>query len=428
MGGTWRVALVACLALGCHKQTLTSDAGPDAAIVDADVDSGPTRPPPPKVNADALAKDVSRANDFGFALYGELRRQKGNVFFSPTSIRNALGIAYLGANGATASEMAKAMHLDADAAASADVAHDELAMWSWAKGAASLAIANRLWTDSKFTPKAPFANAVLVAYGAPSEPVDFQHSPMAAKNSINAWIAERTNDKIPALLDDVDSKTRIIITNAIWFKGDWASAFATAGTQQQAFFVDGTTPTMVPMMHHTTYFGMAAAGGATMLELPYANSDFAMDVLLPGARTGLAAIENEVVTSGVTRWTSALSIDEVDVAFPKLTFRWKRSLVEPLEALGMKTAFKRKADFIGIGDPSPEGDRLQISDVLHQAFVAIDEQGTEASAATAVAIPMPTTSIHETPRFVADHPFIVLIRDVKQGRILFLGRVTDPTR
>jgi serpin B len=218
----------------------------------------------------------------------------------------------------------------------------------------------------------------------------------------------------------------MVITNAIWFKGNWEHAFQNGATQDADFFVDGSNATKTPMMHQTSYYGIASADGATMLEMKYEKSDLAMDVLLPDSKTGLSAIEDKVVASGIVAWTAALRSGKVAVTFPKFTMTWTKSMKEPLVRMGMPTAFDdNKADFTGIADPAATDGPLVISDVVHKAFVAVDEKGTEAAAATGVVM-VHTTSVEMIRTFVADHPFIFVIRDTKQNRVLFTGRVTNP--
>jgi serpin B len=380
---------------------------------------------PPAPNA------ASASNDFNFAMYGALRGSKGNLFFSPTSMRQALGIAYLGARGDTAKEMSAALRLDGDALKSAAIAKAEVSDWQAARGAASLAIANRLWADKSFDMRPEFRKNALDAYGSPVDPVDFSHHPNDARLLINGWVATQTQDKVKDLIPRpaITPDTRVVITNAIWFKGIWAHPFEKAATRNEGFLADGKTSVDVPMMHQTGGFGLASADGAKVLEMRYGKSDLAMDVVLPDSPNGLAAIEDKLATGRFATWTSSLSMQRVDVSFPKLTFTWGDSVKEPLKRLGMKSAFEEgRADLTGIASPRAAGGNLLITDVIHKAFVAIDEQGTEAAAATAVIIGRESATAEEPPPvvFKADHPFVVVIRDVNHGRILFMGRVTNP--
>lgn len=355
--------------------------------------------------------DVAHNNDFALSMYGELRAQHGNVFFSPVSLREALGTADLGARGDTALEMQRAVRLEKDVAQSQK---DEATELKTDAGSANLTIANRVWIDKAFVVKPTF----------PSGPtLDFQHDVGGSRTTINDWVAKQTNDKIKDLLPDgsVSSSTKLVITNAVWFKGDWASAFKPGRTTDDDFLVDGVTTTKLPMMHQTNDFLLASANGAKMLEMNYAKSDLAMDVILPDTNAGLSAVEDKVVKGGLDSWTNAFATSNVAVSFPKVKITWGGSVTPQLQKLGMTAAFDdTRADFTGISDT-----RLKIDDVVHKAFVAIDEKGTEAAAATGIVMD-PSVAIMPSASFVADHPFLIVIRDLKSKRIVFMGRVTNP--
>jgi serpin B len=377
------------------------------------------------------AADAGPGNDFTFALYGKVKQGQDNVFVSGPSLREALGIAYLGARGSTAQEMSRAIHVDADADKSAAQAKVEIADFSRASGGATLAIANRLWADGSFTMKPAFVNAARDGYGSPVDPVDFRHHPEDARTTINAWVADRTNQNIKDLLPggSVSSDTSVVITNAIWFKGSWQSAFTKESTHDAPFKVFGKDAQNVPTMHQTGTFGYAATDGVKVLEMGYERSDLAMDFILPDDAAGLARVEESLSTGRFRAWTSALESKRVAVSLPKVKFTWGGSVKQPLKDLGMRTAFDRRgADFSGIANAADVGGNLYVSDVFHKAFVAIDEKGTEAAAASAVIIAREAAAIPEPPaaRFDADHPFLFAIRDTKSGRVLFFGRVTNP--
>lgn len=386
--------------------------------------------PKPAPSATASA-GVAEANAFNFAMYGALRDRSGNLFFSAPSLREALGAAYLGARGTTAKEMSSAIHLDPDPRVSGAHAKSELADLAAARGQATLAIANRLWPDQGFAMNPGFARDVMNAYGSPVEPVDFSHHPNDARLAINAWVEKQTNDKIKELLPApaITGDTRLVITNAIWWKGTWAQAFARSQTTNDPFLVGGTTSKSVPMMHQTASFRLASAEGVKVLEMAYEKSDFALDVVLPDSPAGLGAVEDRLARGQLATWTSGMNAQKVAVSFPKITFSWGGSVKEPLRKLGMKAAFlDGSADLTGIASARAAGGNLYVSDVIHKAFVAIDEQGTEAAASTAVIVGLESAAIERPPVvFKADHPFVFVIRDVKHDRILFMGRVNDPT-
>lgn len=391
-------------------------------------------PPPTAAPAPVVAASSDRdrgapartddANAFTFAMYRQLRGGRGNLFFSGTSVRDALGLAYLGARGATASEMASALRFDPDASRAAALAKTETADWNAARGQADLAVANRLWADARFPLRADYVQNAKDAYGAPVSPVDFRNDADGARRTIDRWVSDRTHARIPELLPEgsLSDSTRLVITNAIYFKGSWATPFDKSATSDDAFAKDGLQGERVPTMHRTGRFSVAARDGMTMLELPYGKSDLAMDVILPDARDGLPKVEADLRPESFTRWTSALSSErKVEVSLPKFKVSWGKSLTGDLRALGVQRLFGA-ADLSGIA----KGD-LAVTDVVHKAFVAVDEEGTEAAAATGVVVEATAVTLERRPIvFKADHPFVFVVRDVKRGRVLFIGRVTDP--
>ena len=363
------------------------------------------------------------ANAFTLDVYRSLDGRKGNLFFSGASLRDALGQAYLGARGDTASEMSAALHLDRDPIESAAQAKAEGAAWAAAKGSAELVVANRLWADKRFPIAPSFTQRALEAYGAPVESLDFLGNPEASRVTINRWVGVQTKERIPDLLPagSLSNATRLVITNAIYFKGDWASPFTKEATRDAPFAIDGKTSAPVGMMHETATAKLASGDGAHVLEMAYAGSTLAMDVILPDAPDGLGAIEGKLTPDALARWTSQLAPTRVSIGMPKVKFTWGESMNDTLKKLGMKKAFT-SADFRGIAESDP----IAIDQVVHKAFVAIDEKGTEAAAATGVTMIAATAFSPPAASFVADHPFVFVVRDTVRGEILFMGRVTDP--
>jgi len=368
-------------------------------------------------------------NVFALDLYGQLRTEDGNLFLSPYSISTALAMTYGGARGETAAQMAKALHFDlpqdklhpAFAAMEADIAAIQK------KGKIKLAVANSLWPQKKFPFLPDYLGLCKEHYGATITPLDYANAPEPARKTINAWVEDKTNNKITDLIAPgvLDAMTRLVLVNAIYFKGDWANPFKADATQKQPFHVTAAKTVEAPLMHQKKEFGYAQTADLQVLELPYTGDDLSMIVLLPRKTDGLAAIEAKLTTKNLAAWLGGLHQEEVEVFLPKFKITSQFSLAEKLAALGMTLAFTEKADFSGM-----DGQRdLYISAVLHKAFVEVNEEGTEAAAATAVV--MTKTAIMEPsapPVFRADHPFLFLIRNKHTGSILFLGRVTDPTK
>jgi serpin B len=376
--------------------------------------------------------DVVRGNNaFALDLYGKVRGQPGNAFLSPYSISTALAMTYAGARGETADQMARVLHLGGDPEATHRGFEDLMRSLDGdgkedaAKRGYRLDVANRLWGKDQFHFLPEFIELTRIRYGAGLERIDFARSD-AAIRAINDWIAKKTQDKIQDLLHpgDVGSQTRLVLTNAIYFKGSWADPFSKGLTRDEPFHTSATASAPVPTMHRQAKFRYFEGDGLKALELPYGPGDLAMDVLLPDAVDGLPALEARLAPDALDRWLGGLGEREVVVALPKFTMTSRFELGEILKTMGMPRAFTPgQADFSGIATE----EELAISAVIHQAFVDVNEEGTEAAAATAVTIRAMKAIVPRKPdSFRADHPFLFLIRDVRSGSLLFLGRVANP--
>jgi serpin B len=382
--------------------------------------------------ARAAGPDLSRAsNQLGFDLYRSLKAQPGNLTFSPASIFIALTMPWSGARGATARQMAGTLHLTATPDAVAPAAGALLRSLNQpARSAYTLRVANRLFLEKSYPLEKPYL-AQMAAFDAPAEPVDFRGAPEPARVHINQWVAQQTSNRIRDLVPPraVDDQTRLALVNAIYLLADWGQPFEAERTRPLPFHAAGRTHD-VPTMQQVESFGYAEAPGLQVLEMRYQGDELAMDVILPTARDGLAALEQQMDATRVARWLAALKPERVLVALPKFTIDPPASiaLAEELKALGMADAFDReRADFTGIANPPRAADRLYVSQVFHKAFVKVDEKGTEAAAATAVMMARAGAAPSARPKeFRADHPFLFLIRDLRSGLILFLGRVADP--
>lgn len=372
---------------------------------------------------------VEASNSFGFDLLAQLAAEKpnANLFFSPYSIATALGMTAEGAAGQTLSEMRTVLALPSDDSIRLPAVGALYNRLNASERPITLRTANALWPDRAFALDERFAGTVAAYYGGLVQPVDFRGDPEAARQTINDWVAEETNDRIQDLLSkgSVGASTPLVLTNAIYFKGTWHLQFDETNTTQDTFSIDETTTVVVPLMQLTgedAEFPYAETEAAQVLELPYEGEDLAMLAILP--RTGsLADLTRSLTATTVTTWRDELREQRVDVFLPRFTLETKYSLPQELSALGMPTAFSPAADFSGMtGDPN----ELMIDDVIHQAFVEVNEEGTEAAAATAVS--MRETSIAAAPPvFRADRPFLFLIHDRESDAILFLGVVRDPS-
>lgn len=374
--------------------------------------------------ADAAA--VTQANNqFACDLYRELRSGDGNLFFSPLSIHTALAMTWAGASGQNETEMAQTLHLTLPQArvhSALGRLHQALVHDEQVSGF-SLSVANRLWgkTGYQFVPQ--FLATTREHYGAELAPVNFEN-PAQAAATINAWVAQQTRNKIQDLVppDAIDPVyQRLILTNAVYFKADWEEPFDIDDTRPGPFHLLSGDTIEVPLMRKTDGFRWRQGDGFKLVEMPYGQAQLSMFVLLPDAHDGLAALETELTEANLRRWHGELHPASVQVTLPRFKLESSFRLNETLGKLGMARAFTQQNDnFLGIMRETPQW----LTDVLHKAYVDVNEQGTEAAAATSVGAAGGTASL--PPRFIADHPFVFLIRDNLSGAILFLARVVDP--
>ena len=372
---------------------------------------------------------VQGNNAFAADLYGQLRQQPGNLFFSPASISTAFAMAYAGAHGQTATEMAAALHFKLPPAQLHPAMGALLASFNAAHPGYELHVADALWgaNDEKFLPA--FLSVTKANYAAGFHPVDFKANPNAVLAAINQWVEQQTANKITNLLGpaSVTAGTRLVLTNAVYFKGDWAAPFNPKYTDDEDFHLSRTKTVKAPLMYRAGDYNYFDGGAFQALELPYQTGELSMVVFLPREYDGLAALEKSFTAANAQKWLAQLrSADKVHVTLPKFKITDQFGLKEALTALGMKQAFQNSAaDFSGMTG----GRDLFISAAVHKAYINVDEKGTEAAAATGI-IMGATAMRNEAPplTFTADHPFLFLIRDNKSGGILFMGRMVDPTK
>lgn len=386
---------------------------------------GAANGPAQKVEPDP--PELVRGNTtFGFDLYGQLARKDGNLFFSPYSIPTALAMTYDGARGQTAAEMAKTLHFFPDTQhlnpAFARIIKE--VNGSGKDRPFQLRVANALWGQKGFGFLPAFLEAVRTNYGAGLREVDFQKAAEEARQTINHWVEQQTNDKIKDILQpkDVGADSRLVLTNAIYFKAPWANPFPDHATKTEDFRVTADQKVKVPMMHQQERLKYLDDKAFQLLELPYKGGQQSMLVFLPKKDTGLAAVEKAMETTKLDGWLAKMKAETVAVALPRFKFTQRFELGKTLAEMGMPLAFApNQADFSGM-----DGRRdLFIGIVIHQAFVDVNEKGTEAAAATAVGM-RPASVPIKVVKFQADHPFLFAIRDRDTGSILFLGRVVNP--
>jgi serpin B len=387
-------------------------------------------PPPPPWSAEMQAV-ADGGNRFALDLYGQLREKPGNLFFSPYSVHGALAMTADGANDTTRDQMVKVLHLPADQDQA--LAVGDLGPYYTARsGSYELSVANRLWGQTGYPWRPEFLDRQKQRFGAGFEEADFQADPDAVRRRVNGWVEEKTAGRVRDLFlqPDITTNARMVLANAVYFKAKWADAFKPDHTRDADFrLADGGTVS-VPLMFRGGKYRYADPAGFQVLELPYRARDLALVVILPREPNGLPAIEHRLTAENLTAWLGGLgSTDDVQVYLPRFKLEYRFELPDNLRALGMTDPFDpARADFSGMAPVQPDG-RLFLSAAVHKAFVAVDEAGTEAVAATGVTVSVATARDRREPVvFRADRPFLFLIRDVKHGTVLFLGRLTDPTK
>jgi len=385
-----------------------------------------------------MAEAAKGNNEFTFDLFQKLRARNENLFFSPYSITSALAMTWAGARGNTEAEMAKALRFglpqdrlhDAMGALMTDL-NGRVAKGRWnndpdkGRKAFELVVANALWVQKGYPFRKEYFEKVTKAYGAGLNEMDFPADIEAARKTINGWVEDRTNRKIQNLIAQgkLTPDVKLVLTNAIYFKAAWTEPFRKEATKDEDFrLADGGT-VKVPMMHRAEHYLYFDGGSFEAVELPYIEKQASMVVLVPREPDGLSALEAKLTAKDVDAWIGKMGSKMVSLGFPRFKTTSTFELNPELIALGMKDAFKfPAADFTGMSETK----ELFIGFVIHKAFVDVNEEGTEAAAATAVGM-RAGGKPPEPIRLTIDRPFVFLIRDVKTGTILFAGRILNPT-
>jgi serine protease inhibitor len=370
---------------------------------------------------------VEGNNKFALELYGKLKDRQGNLFLSPYSISTALAMTYAGAKDETERQMAKT--LDFPTTLGNEQFHNAFSdiirqlNEAGKKGGFELVVANALWGQKDYKFLQEFLTLVKKNYDGDLQQVDFATQTEAVRKTINDWVETKTKAKIKELIKPgtLDSMTRLVLTNAIYFKGKWASQFKPERTQDAPFTLLGGQKVNVPMMNQTSNFGYMETDTTQVLEMPYVNNDLSMVILLPKKLDGVNELEKELTSETFAGWLGKLRKREVQVYLPRFKITSEFELTQVLGSMGMPDAFSSKADFSGMTGNKD----LFISAVVHKAYVDVNEEGTEAAAATGVAMKL-TSVASPPPVFKADHPFVFLIRDNHTGSILFMGRTANP--
>jgi serpin B len=377
----------------------------------------PIQPPPP--NDPAIAEATAA---FGCDLFGKLRAKSGNLFFSPTSIATALAMTAGGARGETLAEMNKVLHLPkADSAGVGD-----LMRYLQAAPAAKyeLSIANALWLQQGMSFRQRFLTETAHIYGASMQSVDFRDGDKA-RQTINHWVEQQTKDKIKELFGpgSLEKDSRLVLTNAVYFKGKWAEPFKKFATKDEPFFLADGSKVQAPLMRQSGEFRYFAGDGLQVVTLPYSGYRVDMMIVLPAKADGLPDVEKTITADKFKEWSGKLRKSDGQVLLPRFKMTDEFDLGNALKEIGMRLPFSKQADFGAMCE-----EPVIIGQVVHKAYVDTNEEGTEAAAATGVKmLPMAAPPQPKQPFvFRADRPFLFVIRDTGTGTPLFVGRVANP--
>jgi serpin B len=386
----------------------------------------------PSVGDADIAKLVEGNSAFAFDLYQNLRSREGNLFYSPYSLSLALAMAYAGAKGETEKEMAAALSL----LLTQEKLHPafnslDLALATRGQGAKGkdekgfrLRIVNDIWGQQNYSFLSQYLDVLAQNYGAGLRTLDFEKNPEQARKTINDWIFQQTEERIKDLIPEgaINELTRLVLTNAIYFNAAWQNQFKKENTSNADFHLLNGDKIIVPMMHQTESFGYLKGNGYQAIEMLYDGRELSMVILLPD-QGQFDSFESSLSGRQVQSIIGQMGNKRLDLSMPKFEYDSSFSLKKALADLGMGIAFTGNADLSGIDGKKD----LLIQDVVHKAFVSVDEAGTEAAAASAVIIGL-TSMPPEPTRVVIDRPFIYLIRDIQTGAILFVGRLMNPSK
>lgn len=380
-----------------------------------------------KAEENIMIKNIARDNTlFALDLYNQLKMTDGNLFFSPFSIFTALAMTWAGARENTAVQMAETLHFTEKPAQFHRAIGDLISQLNAVQKETDveLSIANAIWAQKGYQFLDEFFRIVQQSYQADLKQVDFSSAAESARQAINAWVEQQTNEKIKDLLPPkvLNALTRLVLVNAIYFKGFWDNQFKSRDTREMEFWLLTEVAVKVPMMHQEHQFGYWENDWLQIIEMPYKEESLSLIVLLPKEKTGITDLEQKLNFENMMAWQSRLRKRKVIVFFPKFKIESQFSLAQTLALMGMPDAFDPElADFSAMVGQK----ELYISAVIHKAFLEVNEEGSEAAAATGVVVGV-TSIAPSPPIFKADHPFVFFIRDNKSQSILFLGRVLNP--
>jgi serpin B len=389
--------------------------------------SDPTPEDKHHVSGVELSAVVDGHNQFAWEAYARLRERPGNIGFSPFSLASALAMVQAGARGETAEQIGKVLHLPADSASAhraLGLLHRGLSGDAGPRGV-KLTSANSLWAAKGLGVLPEYLAMIHEQYQSTVNEAPFADDPESARRAINAWVKTQTDGKIAEFFKPgaIDEATQLVLANALTFQGTWAAAFKKERTQPGTFRVSSTRQIRAPFMQQTGKFRLAATAYGQALELPYTGHDAALVILLPRQAEGLAELEKHLTGPFLAEWLRQLKAETVTVSLPRFTITAELQLEDLLAQLGMPLAFRHLgADFSGLCSTD---EPLALSSVAQQVRITVDESGTEAQAVTAIRSSRGLGN--SAPReFKADRPFVFVLRDLRTGSILFLGRLADP--
>ena len=385
----------------------------------------------PVVSESALTTLTEGNTEFALDLYRQLKDDDGNIFFSPFSVSMALAMVYAGARGATETEMADTMHFNlpqSELHPAFNKLDSELnSRGEGAKGKDDegfrLNIVNAIWGQDGFDFLQEFLDTLAENYGAGMRLLDFIANPEQCRQIINKWVSDQTEDRIKDLIPEgiIDKNTRLVLTNAIYFNAAWLNQFEEGATREGDFHLLNGNTVSVDMMHQTEHMGYTSGDGYEAVELPYDGDELSMIIMVPDEGQ-FQQFEDTINAGFLNTVIHGIADRNVSLSLPKYEFESEFNLNDAMKSMGMSEAFSQSADFSGM-----TGKRdLYISDIVHKAFVSVDESGTEAAAATAVIMKLTAAPGGETIAVTIDRPFIFLIRDIPTDTILFMGRLVNP--
>jgi len=414
------------LLTGCNDSTTTGGTKPQKGNTEV-VKSTKTRNLNPNATLEQQKRLASNNNDFAFNMFSKLQEnQVGNIFFSPYSISEALAMTYAGAKGETKSEMATALHFDDDSKLHISFNALDLHM-NHTDSNYTLQVADSIWPQKDYKILTSYLDTIKINYGADITPLDYINNPEGSRRTINSWIEDKTNDRIKNIIakGSLGSNTKLVLVNAIYFKGRWEENFNEYGTHNETFTLEDGSTTTTPLMNQVGYFNYSENELYQSIELNYEGYRTSMVVVLP--REGITQNLYSNIQESYNNIIKKSNSKNINLKLPKFEFSTKTyDLIEPFKELGMVDAFSGNADFSGMTGNTD----LHIGKILHKAFIKVDEKGSEAAAATVVG--MELTSVEPTEEepieMFVNRPFVFFIKDNQTQQILFIGEIKNPSK